>query len=61
MRVHNTIFEKFNGYYFRTEDDDVEGPFPTKQIAQQVYEARMKWLDEDEHPPLRKMRDSMGV
>ena len=57
MHTNNYVEEFEDGFYYRTEDSDWEGPFPTIEIAQQVCDAYMKWLDQDHHIELRKMRD----
>ena len=59
--MNEYIIELEDGFYYKTEDSDLEGPFPSIEIAQQVCDAYMKWLEEDQHQELHKMRDNMGL
>jgi len=51
------IFEEKDGFYHRTEDDDMVGPFTTFEQAQIALDAHMKWLNHDHQDSIRKMRD----
>jgi hypothetical protein len=61
MHTNSYVVKLEDGFYYRTEDSDLEGPFPSMEIAQQVCDAYLRWLDEDHHIELRKMRNDMGL
>jgi hypothetical protein len=54
------IFELEDGWYHRTEDDDIVGPFKTQSQAQIALDAYLKWLNHDHENDIHKMRDNMG-
>ena len=51
------IFKFEDGFYHRTEDEDLIGPFKTEKLAQQALDAYVKWLNQD-HEEIRKMKDN---
>ena len=57
----NNIFELEDGFYHRTEDEDMIGPFKNPKQAQIALDAYVKWLNHDHENDIRKMKDNMGV
>ena len=53
----NDIFELEDGFYHRTEDEDMVGPFKSVEQAQIALDAYVKWLNHDHENDIRKMRD----
>jgi len=51
------IFEMKDGFYHRTEDEDMVGPFKSAEQAQIALDAYCKWLNHDHENDIRKMRD----
>ena len=53
----NDIFELEDGFYHRTEDDDMIGPFANAKLAQTALDAYLRWAQHDHQDQIRKMRD----
>ena len=53
----NDIFELEDGYYHRTEDEDMVGPFPSFDLAQKALDAYLRWVQHDHRDNIKKMRD----
>jgi hypothetical protein len=51
------IFELEDGFYHRTEDEDMVGPFTSLEQAQIALDAYVKWINHDHENDIRKMRD----
>jgi hypothetical protein len=51
------IFDRHDGFYFFTEEDELMGPFKDYEQAKLVLQETYRWYHRDHKHEFRKMKD----
>jgi hypothetical protein len=55
------IFDRHDGFYFWSEEDELIGPFEDYEQAKIAYNACLRWQAKDHKYSIRKMKIDEGL